>query len=166
MSAQNHDETPLPTKIPTDAWQKGKHTNSNSGTGDKMTRKPLRGRVWAGRPRPPASSAAAQSALTFRARWRLRPLPARQEGLGQQQRQGQDEPRGQRHSLHRGVRHGCVPLGPGIRTGTGTAARELAHTRPAGCTDGGARGTRRERPPFCRSAPGRWGESQQQASIS
>lgn len=47
MSAQNHDETPLPTKIPTDAWQKGKHTNSNSGTGDKMTRKPLRGRVWA-----------------------------------------------------------------------------------------------------------------------
>lgn len=121
-----------------------------------------------GRPRPTANSAAAQSALTFRARWRLRSLPARQKGLGQQQRHGQDEPRGQRHSLHCGIRHGCVLRGPGVRTGngTGTATHKPAHTRPPAARTAAREGQDESALHSAKEPQGGAVLSQQQASIS
>lgn len=75
VSIQNKGETPLPTKIPTDSVQA------------RVTRRlPVSEETGVGlgcRDRPRASPA-----LTFGVRRRLRALPAGQEGLGQQQRNG------------------------------------------------------------------------------
>lgn len=49
------------------------------------------------------------ASLTFGERRWLLPLSAGQKGLGQKQRHSQDEPRGQGHPLHGGVRHGHPP---------------------------------------------------------